>query len=184
MKNIQFISLLVVALILTHCKKEQDPNFLINNTQVGKLMRTSPVSELETIYSNDSIVKDTSQPTLVSNSNTIKVYEKGGQQLLTLTPNGDSIPKIGIIRVLDPRFKTEKGIGLESTFKEIKDKYVIKKIVTSLNNVIIFIEHSDVYFTIDKEELPASLRYDTSINIEEVQIPDNAKIKYMMVGWE
>ena len=59
-----------------------------------------------------------------------------------------------------------------------------KKIVTSLNNVIIFIENSDVYSTIDKEELPASLRYDTSINIEAVQIPDEAKIKYMMIGWD
>ncbi len=184
MKNIQFISLLVIALTLMHCKKDRDPKFLINNSQVGHLMRTSPASELESIYSNDSLVKDTSAPIFISNSNTIKIYEKGGQPLLTLSPNGDSIPKIGIVRVLDPRFKTEEGIGLESTFKEIKDKYVIKKIVTSLNNVIIFVESSDVYFTIDKEELPASLRYDTSINIEEVQIPDDAKIKYLMVGWD
>ncbi|MGB5204942.1 hypothetical protein [Eudoraea sp.] len=184
MKKLQLTSVLVIALILINCKNERDPDFLINNLQVGKLMRTSPVSELETIYSNDSIVRDTLLPTLVSNANTIKVFEKGGQHLLTLTPNGDSIPKIGIIRVLDPRFKTENGIGLQSTFKEIKDKCVIKKIVTSLNNVIIFIENSDVYFTIDKEELPASLRYDTSINIEEVQIPDDAKIKYLMIGWD
>jgi len=184
MKNIQFIWVLLIVLILVHCKKDRDPNFLITNSQVGKLMRTSNVSDLESIYTNDSIVRDTIQSTLVSNANTIKIYEKGGAQLLTLTPNGDSIPKIGIIRVLDSRFKTEVGIGLQSTFKEIKDKYVIKKIVTSLNNVIIFIENSDVYFTIDKEELPASLRYDTSIDIEEVQIPNDAKIKYMMVGWE
>lgn len=184
MKNTQFIAVLVIAMVFMHCKNEGDPNFLINNSQVGKLLRTSQLSELESIYSTDSIVKDTSRSTLVTNANTIKVYEKGGQQLLTLTPNEDSIPTIGIIRVLDPRFKTAKGIGLESTFKDIKDNYVIKKIVTSLNNVIIFIENSDVYFTIDKEELPASLRYDTSINIEEVQIPDDSKIKYMMVGWE
>lgn len=104
--------------------------------------------------------------------------------MLKLTANSDSISKIGIIQVLDPRFRTEEGIGLQSTFKEIKDSYAIKKIVTSLNNVIIFIENSDVYFTIDKKELPASLRYDTSINIEEVQIPDDSKIKYMMVGWD
>jgi len=184
MKKLQLTSVLVIVLILINCKNERDPDFLINNTQVGKLMRTSPVSELESIYSNDSIVKDTSAPTFISNSNTIQIYENGGQHMLTLTPNRDSIPKIGIVRVLDPRFKTENGIGLQSTFKEIKDKFVIKKIVTSLNNVIIFIESSDVYFTIDKEELPASLRYDTSINIEEVQIPDDAKIKYLMVGWD
>ena len=182
MKNIQFISVLLFALIFIQCEEDKDPSFLITNSQVGKLMRTSNVSDLEHIFINDSIVRDTLQPTLASNSKTIKIYERGGQQLLTLTTSSDSIQKIGIIRVLDPRFRTEEGIGLLSTFKEIKDKYVIKKIVTSLNNVIIFIENSDVYFTIDKEELPASLRYDTSINIEDVEIQDNSKINYLMVG--
>ena len=184
MKNIQYLLILLIALTLIHCEEDRDPNFLITGSQVGKLMRTSSVSDLESIYTNDSIVRDTLQSNLLSTSNTIKIYEKGGQQLLTITANRDSIPKVGIIRILDPRFTTEEGIGLQSTFKEIKDKYVIKKIVTSLNNVIIFIENSDVYFTIDKEELPASLRYDTSIEIEEVQIPDDSKIKYLMVGWE
>lgn len=184
MKNIQFILVLLFTLILIQCEEDKNPTYLITDSRVGKLMRTSSVSDLDSLFANDSIVRDTLQPTLSSNAKTIKIYEKGGQQLLTLTTYVDSIPKIGIIRVLDPRFRTEEGIGLQSTFKEIKDKYVIKKIVTSLNNVIIFIENSDVYFTIDKEELPASLRYDTSIEIEEVQIPDDSKIKYMMVGWE
>lgn len=184
MKNIQFIWVLLLALTLIQCKEDKDPTFLITNSQVGKLMRNSTVTDLEGLFANDSIVRDTLQPTLVPNSKTIRIYEKGGQQLLKLTANSDSISKIGIIQVLDPRFRTEEGIGLHSTFKEIKDRYVIKKIVTSLNNVIIFIENSDVYFTIDKKELPASLRYDTSIDIEEVQIPDDSQIKYMMVGWD
>jgi hypothetical protein len=184
MKNIQYLLILLIALTLIHCEEDRDPNFLITSSQVGKLLRSSNVRDLESIYTNDSIVRDTLQSNLLTASNTIKIYEKGGQQLLSITVNRDSISKVGIIRVLDPRFTTEEGIGLQSTFKEIKDKYVIKKIVTSLNNVIIFIENSDVYFTIDKEELPASLRYDTSIDIEEVQIPDDSKIKYMMVGWE
>ena len=184
MKNIQFIWVLLLALPLMHCKEDKDPNFLITNSQVGKLVRNSTVTDLERLFASDSIVRDTLQPTLVPNSKTIKIYEKGGLQLLKLTANSDSISKIGIIQVLDPRFRTEEGIGLQSTFKEIKDRYVIKKIVTSLNNVIIFIENSDVYFTIDKKELPASLRYDTSIDIEEVQIPDDSKIKYMMIGWD
>ena len=100
-----------------------------------------------------------------------------------MTPSEDSIPKIEIIRVEDPRFSTYKNVGLKSTFKDIKDNYSIKKIVTSMNNVVIFIKDSDVFFTIDKEELPTSLRYAASANIEAVQIPDKAKIKYLMIGW-
>jgi hypothetical protein len=53
-----------------------------------------------------------------------------------------------------------------------------------MNNVVIFIQNSDIYYTISKEELPASLRYVGSTNIEAVQIPDKAKIKYVMVGWD
>jgi len=87
-------------------------------------------------------------------------------------------------KIQDARFKTEMGIGLNSTFKEIKDKYQFGKILTSTNNVVVFIKNSDLYFTIDKAELPSSLRYASSVNIEAVQIPDKAKIKYMMLGWE
>jgi hypothetical protein len=70
-----------------------------------------------------------------------------------------------------------------STFKDIKAHYTIKKVVTSMNNVVIFLKDSDLYFTISKEELPADLRFGTT-NIDVVQIPDQAKIKYMMVGWD
>jgi len=47
---------------------------------------------------------------------------------------------------------------------------------------VIFVKESDLYFTIDKSELPGNLRYGTS-TIEEVQIPGEAKIKYLMIGW-
>ena len=67
---------------------------------------------------------------------------------------------------------------------DIKEKYQIKKIITSINNVVILLKDSDIYFTIDKAQLPASLRYTANTNIEEVQIPDTAKIKYMMIGWD
>lgn len=171
-------------LLLFGCKSEPDTTFLITKGRVGKLERGSLVSDLESIYAGDSIIKDTTTPAIGSKVRNINVYEKGGELLLTLTPNGDSIPKIGNIRIHDHRYITEKGIGLASTFKDIKDNYAIRKIVTSRNNVVIFIQNSDLYYTISKEELPASLRYAGSTNIEAVQIPDKAKIKYVMVGWE
>ena len=75
-------------------------------------------------------------------------------------------------------------MGLNSTFKDIKDNYSIRKVITSMNNVVILLKDSDMYFTIDKKELPSSLQYGSSRNIEAVQIPDKAKIKYLMIGWE
>ncbi|MEM9144129.1 MAG: hypothetical protein AAGA86_14160, partial [Bacteroidota bacterium] len=83
-----------------------------------------------------------------------------------------------------PRYTTEKGVGIQSSFKDIKDNHNIKKVITSMNNVLVLLKNSDTYFTISKEELPANLRYSSNTKVEAVQIPDKAKIKYMMVGWD
>ena len=166
------------------CEKEKDTTFLITKDSVGKLKRTDLAKDLTTVYATDSIVGDTTQFKIGNSVKKIKVYEKGGKHLLTLTPSEDSIPRIENLRIYDPRFVSESGVGLNSSFKDIKDNYDIKKIVTSLNNVVIFVKGSDMYFTISKEELPSSLRYASSVNIEAVQIPDMAKIKYLMVGWD
>ena len=162
--------------------KEKDTTFLISKDKVGKLDKISLVRDLELIYEGDSLVKDTLS-SIKSWQRKIKVFEKGGKHLLTLTPTSDSIPTIENISIEDPRFETEGGIGLKSTFKDILNQYEIKKIVTTLNSVVIFPKGSPMYFTIDKSELPSNLRYTTS-NIDAVQIPDEAKLKYLMIGWE
>jgi hypothetical protein len=167
-----------------NCTEEQKNDFQISGDQVGKLTKQSLARDIDLIFEKDSVVQDTVKLNFGNGASKIKIYERGGQLLLTLTPNTDSIATIQNIQINDSRFVTEKGISKESTFKEIKDKYPIKKIITSLNNVVVLLKDSDLYFTIDKKELPESLRYNANSRIEEVQIPDNAKIKYMMVGWD
>ncbi len=183
MNKILFL-IVVLLLITVGCEKEIDTTYLITKTSIGKLEKGSLVRDLEVIFDQDSIVKDTVKLLQGFGAAKIKVFEKGGKHLFTLTPSTDSIPTIENINVRDPRFQTENGIGINSTFKDIKEKYTIKKIQTSLNNVVVFVKNSDVYFTIDKKELPSSLQYASSVNVEAVQIPDAARIKYMMVGWE
>ena len=163
---------------------EKDSPYLITEDSVGPLLKTSTVSELDALFPNDSIIKDTVNLNIgTASSKKIEVFEKGGKHLLTLTPSTDSIQTIENVRVLDPRYITAKGIGLQSTFKDIQKQYTVKKIVTTLNSIVVFPKESNLYFTIDKEELPSNLRFSTS-NIEAVQIPDEAKIKYLMLGWE
>lgn len=184
MKSIKTIIFTFSCILITQCQKEKDPNFSITSNSVGKLDKTSLARDLELIYAEDSLVMDTVKLDFGSGASKIKIFEKGGAQLLTLTPNSDSIPTIQNVQINDKRFKTESGLNIKSTFKDIKEKYQIKKIITSINNVVILLKDNDIYFTIDKTELPASLRYSANTNIEEVQIPDTAKIKYMMIGWD
>lgn len=182
MSRFSLFAIALSSLLFIQCNTNSD--FLISKDQVGNLGKSNTLEELEALFPRDSIVRDTALTRIGPKVNKINIYEKGGTQLLTLTPSLDSIPKIEIIRIYDPRFVTEKGVGLQSTFKDIREKHQIRKIVTSLNNVVVFLKDSDAYFTIAKTELPSSLQYASSVNIEAVQIPDAARIKYMMVGWE
>ncbi|MCG2462469.1 hypothetical protein K8352_17035 [Flavobacteriaceae bacterium F89] len=183
MTRASIVYLAIITFLMVQCKND-DTQFSITKDSIGKLSRNTLVSELQMVFAQDSIVSDADTLKIGNGSKKIKIYEKGGAHLLTLTPDAESIQKIKNIRVFDPRYKTARGVGLTSTFKDIKDNYPIRKIVTSINNVVIFLKDSDLYFTIDKQELPSSLRYGASTNIEAVQIPDDAKIKYLMIGWE
>ncbi|MFS4467109.1 hypothetical protein [Maribacter sp. 2210JD10-5] len=184
MQPIRTIFILFILVAFTRCEPEKDSNFVITSEEVGKLKKSSLARDIELIYAEDSLVMDTVRLNFGSGASKIKVYEKGGFHLLTLTPNSDSIPTIQNVQINDPRFATEKGITIRSTFKDIQEAYTIKKIITSINNVVILLKDSDIYFTIDKSELPANLRYNANSSIEAVQIPDDAKIKYLMVGWD
>ncbi len=173
-----------LLIVLTGCQRESDPYFVISSDRVGLLDMNTAAHELEDLYQADSVVRDTLELSLGIGNGKMRIYEKGGKHLLTVTPGNDSLQLVKHVLIADPRFKTEKGIGLSSTFGDIKKEYPIQKVVTSLNNVVVFIKESDIYFTIDKKELPAHLRYTKTRPIEMVEIPDQAKIKYLMVGWD
>ena len=145
------------------------------------ITRTTTIPELDSLFTSDSIARPTAAAQGQSKT-TIEIYEKGGLPLLSISPNTDSIPGISNIRIHDPRYLTPEGVNVLSTFKDIREKLEVKKVITSLNNVVILIKDSDLYFTISKEELPGELRF-SNADIDLIQIPDKAKIKYMMVGW-
>lgn len=173
----------VLVVLLFGACAEKNPTFLITENSVGTLQKTTTVADLETIFNNDSIVRDTMNSKIGASTKKIQIFEKGGQPLLLLTPNRDSVQTFENIQVLDDRYQSEKGISLNSTFKDIQEAYNFKKVVTTMNSIVVFPKGSNLYFTIDKSELPSNLRYTTS-KIEAVQIPDAAKIKYLMVGWD
>lgn len=181
MKKITITCIVAAASILTQCAKSTDADFLITPTSFGKLTKDNSAKEIATIYATDSIVKDDAVQ-LNASMRKEHIYEKGGKPLFTVSISNDSI--IDNIRVLDPRYTTDKGVNLLSTFKDIKDNYTVSKVLTSMNNIVLFIKDSEIYFTIDKKELPENLRYSNSTKIEAIQIPDAAKIKYLMVDWE
>lgn len=185
MKNNLF-TLLICLLLITSCAKDTTPDpFTVTKSHIGLLTDSTQVKDLETIFSTDSVVQYRSENQFSGYVNYIEIYEKGGKQLLNLSPEkaGDSTSVITSVRIIDERYKTEKKISVLSTFKELNDAYKISKIDNLINAIVISVNELNASFTIDKNELPASLRFDMNLNIDAIQIPEKAKIKYFMLHW-
>lgn len=183
MKKSLFLGLIIAC--LASCAEKENP-FLIQKNQIGKLHKDITVKQLDSVFKNDSLVKRIGEGDYMqAGTDKYLIYEKGGKQLFTLTPRQqhDENEKIKTIQIHDPRFKTEKGVSLKSTFKDIRENYKIKYIHNTLNNLVITAV-GDEYFMIDKKELAEDLRYDMKLTIDAIQIPDDAKIKQFMINWE
>tara|TARA_R100000789_G_C2982663_1_gene143922 strand:- start:158 stop:715 length:558 start_codon:yes stop_codon:yes gene_type:complete len=174
----------IFAFLVSCTKTENDP-FLITANQVGPLKKETKINQLDSIFPDDSISTQTSGPQQLRSTDEIKIFDEEGKALLSLEPQQefDSTSTVGYIRILDPRFKTDAGLNIHSTFQEVLANYNISRIENTINSAVIFLDEINAYITIDKKELPSSLRYDTDVKIRASQIPDQAKIKYFMIYW-
>lgn len=184
-KSFSYITLIAISLLCIQCNTKPDP-FLITNQAVGELTAEVQIKQVDSILKNDSIVSLNKIKGAIGTQGEIEVYEKGGAKLLLVTPENEINPDATIsnIQIFDPRYTTEKGLNVKSTFKDLKDNYEITNLETTISGVVIFIKDSPIYITIDKKQLPENLRYDPSIKVEASQIPDNATFKYFMIGWD
>lgn len=182
----KFLLILVIAISIISCQKDEDNPFLITATQVGPIKKDLRINKLDSVFPNDSIITQTSGEQQLRSTDEIKIFKKGGKPLLVLEPlqEFDSTSTIGYIRILDPQYETKAGINTESTFKDIVENYNISRIENTLNAAVVFLDEINAYITIDKKELPSNLRYDTDSRIRASQIPDDAKIKYFMIHWD
>ncbi|EDP72040.1 hypothetical protein FBALC1_13102 [Flavobacteriales bacterium ALC-1] len=181
-----FCAVLIGALLLASCAKDAAPNpFLIEKTHIGLLTDSTQVKDIEAVFSNDSVVVYIAGDEFTGSVNIIEIYEKSGKKLLDLSPKEalDSTSVISSVRIIDERYKTEKNISTLSTFKDISETYKITKIDNLINSIVVSVNEINASFTIDKKELPASLRFDMNLTIDPIQVPGKAKIKYFMVHW-
>ncbi len=175
---------LLTLLLFVKCTEEKNP-FLISNNKVGNLTIGMKIKQVDSIFASDSIVRLNPRQNESSTIGEVEIYEKGGKKLMLISPRDNFNPDalIKSFQFFDARYKTDKGLNIGSTFKDIKDNYKIANIETTLSTVVIFLEDSDLFINIDKKELPENLRYNPNFVIEAVNIPDEAKIKYFMLSW-
>ncbi|RCW90027.1 hypothetical protein [Winogradskyella arenosi] len=183
--NKPFLAALAASLIITSCTTDNSNPFLIKKDHIGLLNDSTKVKDLETIFSKDSVVNVNNRNQIYGGGNTIEVFEKGGKKLLDLSPKTplDSMSVISTVRIIDERYKTDKDISTISTFKALRDNYKISKIDNLINVIVVSVNEINASFTIDKNELPASMRFDRDLVIDPLQIPEKAKIKFFMLHW-
>ena len=181
----KIIAIVSVTLIFIQCKEEINP-FLISNDSVGALTRGMTIKEIDSIFAQDSIVKLYAQNEELPTQGEVEIYKKNGTKLVSISPvtNNDPDALISNFQFFDPRYKTDKGLNLSSTFKDIKANYKILNIETTISTVVIFLEDNDLFINIDKNELPENFRYNPNLVIDITNIPDEAKIKYFMLSWK
>lgn len=171
------------AIVLVSCNTT-DKKYLITNNQVGILTKDTQVSKLDSLYAQDSLVRTALSTELrYASDQRFLVFEKGNnaKQLLELTPNhlANQEQIIENVQVLDPRFVTEKGISIKSTFADIKKVYNDFDIQASLSSIIVSPKESSLYFVFDKSDLMAKNSNEYTID----DIPDTATIKRLMISW-
>lgn len=181
-KKIIFITL--IFSIAVSCTKEKNP-FEIGKRYIGNLNDSTQVKDLKSVFPNDSIANFGSSNTFTGNNYDIEIFSSEGEKLLILSPAlaKDSTATIKTVRIESSQFKTAAGISKISSFKDIKDNYKINKIDNLIGSVVVTVKELNAAFTIDKNELPASIRFDQNITIDALQIPGKAKIKYFMLHW-
>lgn len=180
----KLIVLVCSVIILAGCNNSQE-QFAWSKDRVGVLTKEHIVAQLDSLYSNDSIVRPESLSEYERVSGIIEIYEKGGTHLLSLTPYtaNDPSSKIEYIQIRDARFKTAKGITYNSTFKEINDAYTISSVDLLIDNAQVRVDEQSFYFTISQSDLPESIRYDPTVVLDKNMIPDNATPEYVFVSW-
>ncbi|QIE59165.1 hypothetical protein G5B37_06210 [Rasiella rasia] len=184
MKKTLLIAAITVALFV-QCEEEKNP-FAISEGAIGPITTTTQMKQLDSIFAQDSIVKLNPIKGAIDTQGEVEIYEKGGAKLLLISPYDESDPtsKISNIQIFDSRYSTPSGLTKASTFKDVKANYEIVAIENAINSVVVFLKDTDLYLTIDKKELPEEVRYNFNQKIEASQIPDTAKFKYFMIGWD
>lgn len=175
----KIIILLVLGLVFIQCNS--DKNLLIAKNNLGDINKNTTIAELEKMFENDSIIKLPEDATIFYK---YKVYNKNGKQIITVKfeVKNDSIKSVENIKIFDKRYKTEKGIGTLSTFKDILDNYSINKIEPSFNSAIVFVDEINATIALDKKDLKID-EFDMS-KISKDQIPDMAKIQYITLWFD
>ncbi len=127
-----------------------DSACLVTDGKVGRLEINMDVLKLKNIFPEERMkVKNTSSDG--DEYATYKIFEEDNKTLaLEIESLCADICLVSLIKVVSPKYKTLAGIGVGSTFADIKKNYTMKNIVGGEdNNFMIYVkEFADIAFLV------------------------------------
>jgi hypothetical protein len=183
MKALSLFSI-IFLLICSSCSNTASDTLIAKN-KLGMISPETTISELSIVLKSDSIPQ-LEAITDFKTTTEIEVYNQSGELSLIIEPNyqNDSLITVDEIQILDSKYKTQKGLSIDSRFKTIYENYKIDNIQNSINSVILSIHELGAYIVIDKKHLPSELKFDSEVKIEANQIPNEAPIKYFWLRFD
>lgn len=186
MRKLFFI--ISLGIVFTACTKKTDTTIALN--KIGAISNTTTVAAIKDVFAKDSIVSRLTEGDLGSKSvyihdnDTHLIYQKGGELLLSISPVNplDSISKIKSVTVFSDLYKTEAGVGVSSTFKDLNIHHNIEKLEATFNLITVFVKDINATFTMEKQA--AGVKAFTLGEINKAQIPENANFTSMTVWLE
>ncbi len=182
------LSLLLLLLIISSCEKDQQ--HLIAKNQLGDLTQNTKISDIENLLKTDSVIiikpRNPYGELMESSTKEVQVFDTTDTQILNIKPDTalDSISHIKNIRIFTDKYKTKNGIGLGSTFAEVKKYHDIGNIQSSPRSIVISLEDLNALISFDREVLPGDIQFDLDADIKNTMIPDDAKINRFWLIFE
>jgi len=177
------LTILALILLVASCQTKNN-DFVIKNKQVGKLTDTTTIAQMKQLYQNDSIVKKTEGQSAFEPYDEYRIMDKKTKEvLLVVIPKkmNDEQSLIKEVDIKSPKFKTEKGVGLDADFGSFKQHHKIGRVDETFKYIVVFIDDLNATIDMPKDVMPLNAQNNTAIKIDETLIPDHAKIKDFIV---
>ena len=181
-------TLLFFALLTISCanKPADNTDFLVTENSVGIFKEGMTVKDVLDIIPKVQIKKVVDKDDCENSYDDYQYFDTNKTHLLTLTPTiqDDIQSKINRILILDNRFKTNKNIGLGSTYSDLKSNYKITDIAPDLEHIVLTVGELNAWFSINKNQLLDNWWDESKKKIDVSKIPDTATFDTFVIWWE
>lgn len=151
--------------------------FVIENKQIGKLRIGMPIDEMRAAATagfrlNDTTLQQEGMPS------TAYILRQGNQAKgLLIEQTCDDACKVWRISVLNPKYKTAKGIHVGSTYGELQQAYKIRAVTVEEGNVVALAPDAGLSFMLDH----SSLSSEELSRLNAATAPKNLLIERILV---